>query len=816
MRSPADMDILQVDITPKCHLRCSNCTRGVSHYAKPWEMDLPTFESAVQSLEGWNAPGKVVGIIGGEPTLHSEFERISLTFADMWGGPKTNNGREPIADLPAFIQRRLFDRSNGRGLWTSLGPGFAKHMEVVLDVYSHFNTNTHEAGGLHQAMWISRKDYCEMTGMSSEEWEKNRDACWLQNMWSATINDKGAYPCEVMGTIDRLLYDGKHAWPAEKGWWERKPEDFGAMLELCNHCSLAQPAPSQVDAVERDIVSPENLVQLEMIGSPAVKKERVDVFNESFTERRVITTKDNYVNDGVRVTPAHRSIMPKRLTLIVTCVGRRDKLELTLRHNAPMFDEVIIVGDQHPVSITGANWLLRPHDTGDAAFNKGYLLNEALADIRNPDWIVFADADVFLNARLGEFIRSHALNPGCLYWADRYDVNQANPAHVLGQQQKIMSQEPNGFFQLFNRRALAIRDRWPRLMSEDFCSAGGIDTWFYQQWPADKRIKIPLPVKHIMHSMAVGEHWNGASNRTCWRQIGVITHHRLELLSTAPDNFREMRLRLTDTKYGESVFVEPGVPLPIRQTDDGLWLGDRFIGGCHIHVAARCTPEAPQPEIKTASYSRMGKVEGANGILGRFLELKRGGFHPKRILDVGASIGEFCELAKRVWPEVHVTSVEANALCTEWLSKAADEMHIALLSDSERDVTYWTNKDNPLSQGNSYYKETLSSFPHELPVPMRTTTLAQLLGDKEAYDLIKLDTQGSELDIIRGGREIVRAAQYVLCEMQCDTPSNDGAPTRLEVESELAALGFGGRALLEWWCDGSRRVNEDWIYRRLA
>lgn len=588
MRSPADMDILQVDITPKCALRCSNCTRGVAHYAKPWEMDLPTFEKAIQSLEGWNAPGKVVGIIGGEPTLHSDFERLSLTFADMWGGPNTANGRDPISDLPAFIQQRLFDRSNGRGLWTSLGAGFARHLEVILKVYSHFNTNTHESGGLHQAMWISRKDYCEMTGMSSEEWEKNRDACWLQQMWSGTINDKGAYPCEVMGTIDRLLYNGKHAWPAERGWWERKPEDFGAMLELCNHCSLAQPAPSQVDAVERDIVSPENLVQLEMIGSPAVKKDRVDVFDESFTERRVITTKDNYVTDGVRISPAHQSCMPKKLTLITTCVGYVDKLAMTLPHNAPMFDEVIVVGDRLEKCATLPNvHSVVPDDLhADDAFNKGALLNDGLNLVRNPDWIVFADADVFLHPKLGEFIRSHAMNPGVLYWADRYDVHPSNINRIVGQQCGSMSREPNGFFQLWNRRAIAIRDRWPMVMSEHFCSAGGIDSWFYQQWPEDMRVKIPLPVKHILHGKKIGDGWNGAHNRPCWRQVGVITHDKVELLPSAPPDSLKRRLRLTDTRFGDSVVLEPGSRLPLRQDSGGLWFGEKFIGECHIHLAA--------------------------------------------------------------------------------------------------------------------------------------------------------------------------------------------------------------------------------------
>lgn len=229
--------------------------------------------------------------------------------------------------------------------------------------------------------------------------------------------------------------------------------------------------------------------------------------------------------------------------------------------------------------------------------------------------------------------------------------------------------------------------------------------------------------------------------------------------------------------------------------------------------------ESPSVSAFSVSSATVGTdgVLYATGILGRFLELDRDGFRPRRILDIGGNVGQFCVLCRSVWPEAHVTSIEANTHCIRSLSTLADECHHAALSDSDRDVTFWTHDTNPVTQGNSYYQETLSIFPHTVPVPMRTTTLASLLAGKEPYDLVKLDTQGSELDIIRGGREIVRQAQYVLCEMQCPPASNAGAPLRADVEQELTALGFGDGILLEWWIEKAtdRRVAEDWIYRRV-
>jgi FkbM family methyltransferase len=208
-------------------------------------------------------------------------------------------------------------------------------------------------------------------------------------------------------------------------------------------------------------------------------------------------------------------------------------------------------------------------------------------------------------------------------------------------------------------------------------------------------------------------------------------------------------------------------------------------------------------------------VTYTEGILGCFLEMRLAGFNPRRILDIGANVGQFCLKCHDVWPEAHVTSIEANENCIPQLRYFADEHHHAALSDCEKDVVFWSHELNPVTQGNSYYRETLDIFPHNVQVPARTTTLSALLAGKEPYDLVKLDTQGSELDIIRGGRNIVRQAQYVLCEMSCGVPSNAGAPSRSEVEAELLSLGFGDGLLLEWWTEAAtmRRINEDWIYR---
>ena len=597
MRSPVDMDIVQIDISTKCHLKCSNCTRLIPHQPKRDDMGLEKFERAVKSMEGWYKPGYVLGVIAGEPTLHSEFEQISMRFAELWGDPKpTGNGKFPIEDFNDMAMARLADRSNGRGLWTSLGAGFNRHYETIMDVYGFWNVNTHESAGRHQALLVSRKDYQEATGISDDAWIQNRDNCWVQKLWSATINDKGAYFCEVAATIDRLYFDGKHAWPVENGWWQRKPEDFKDQLDLCNYCGLAQPGPAQIDMLERDIISEENIQMLTKAGSPVMKKGNYEKFDARYhTERRNPTTKANYIDDPRRVGIGHRSTKPSKLSGVTVSVNYADQLSETLPKNIALFDQFVVVttaedlatqavAKEHGAKLVISN---RCYDE-DHAFNKGRMVNDGLAALDNPDWVVVTDADIILNKGTRDFVLSHSINPGCLHFTKRMDSG-SEPS-------MIANTAPYGYFQMFNPRAKAVRNAWPKVMSEEFCSAGGADDMFWRQWPTEKLVFVPqLEVVHLSNNK-FAQNWNGVKDKTGagkWRQMGFITREHgivtLGELTTLPDT-----IKLTDMRYGQSaVIASKDLGTNVALAEKSLVFLGKDLGNCPIHVAYRDAPTKP-------------------------------------------------------------------------------------------------------------------------------------------------------------------------------------------------------------------------------
>jgi hypothetical protein len=587
MRSPCDAESVEIDIGTRCHLRCSNCTQLVAHQPRREDIPLERFEHAVRSMSGWR--GHTIRITGGEPTLHAQFEPLSRRFAQLWGGGLAQHGRGPIRDFDRFAAERQTDRSTGRSLATSLGPGFARHYETILEVYGHWATNTHEFGGRHQAMLLAREDYQAATGTTTEQWTANRDACAVQAAAPGCINDKGAYFCGVAASIDRLYFDGRHGWPVEPGWWQRTPADFQDQLKLCNYCSLAQPGPTQFDFLGRDILSDRNLERLTAAGSPALRRHRYELFDPPLhSERHRLGAEQAQAGAGRRVGIGNRSIKPRKLSGVVVSVNYAAALAETLPRNIAQFDEFVVVttAEDHATQA-----LARAHRAklvisnrcydDDHAFNKGRMQNDGLRALERPDWIVLTDADIILNPITRDSVLGHALNPGCLYFTVRDDRT------AVKHQSQDSNAQPNGYFQLFNPRAHAIRDKWPAPMSEAFCSAGSVDSWFWQQWPIEKIIRLKaLRVEHIA-SVRLGQNWNGVGaveGHGRWRQLGIMTRDGFSTFFDAAEI--PPVIKLTDTRFGDSIVIESNeIDKVVSITPQGLAFLGRDIAQCHIHVA---------------------------------------------------------------------------------------------------------------------------------------------------------------------------------------------------------------------------------------
>ena len=201
----------------------------------------------------------------------------------------------------------------------------------------------------------------------------------------------------------------------------------------------------------------------------------------------------------------------------------------------------------------------------------------------------------------------------------------------------------------------------------------------------------------------------------------------------------------------------------------------------------------------------------------RLEEVRDMGINPNAILDIGAHTGQFHSWSKRVWPDVGVFMIEANPLHESHLDKLAmmngDNYLIAALGDEEREVTFYTRSDKPHTEGNSYYKEANYWDIPQLVQKSKTKLkkLDNIFEDDATFELIKIDTQGSELDILKGGKELVKRALAVVLEVSL-IEYNEGAPSAEETINYMNKIGFEERMSIGEHYDGETIVQKDILF----
>jgi FkbM family methyltransferase len=166
-------------------------------------------------------------------------------------------------------------------------------------------------------------------------------------------------------------------------------------------------------------------------------------------------------------------------------------------------------------------------------------------------------------------------------------------------------------------------------------------------------------------------------------------------------------------------------------------------------------------------------------------------FYPYRILDVGANIGQFHQLAKHCYPSSYIFSIEASPDCEFELKLITDNYYIGLLAKDNNEYDFYSRKETGTGTGNSIYRELTQFYSDDQLniIKQHGIKLDDLFTDDTEFDLIKIDTQGSELDIISGGVQLCKKAKGILLEVSI-TQYNEGAPLYDEVIKFMGDFGF--------------------------
>lgn len=166
-------------------------------------------------------------------------------------------------------------------------------------------------------------------------------------------------------------------------------------------------------------------------------------------------------------------------------------------------------------------------------------------------------------------------------------------------------------------------------------------------------------------------------------------------------------------------------------------------------------------------------------------------FTPLSYLDVGVCKGHAIPFILQQLPSlVKVEMIEACELHRTDLEIVSKQynipFHIEVLSDEIKEVTFHLDGKGAESTGpgNSYYLEDTHHYVNTPSEKRITNTLDNIYDDSYTFDLIKMDTQGSELDIIKGGKNLIQRTKGIILEENNFT-YNTGAPLHTEIKAYM-------------------------------
>lgn len=184
-------------------------------------------------------------------------------------------------------------------------------------------------------------------------------------------------------------------------------------------------------------------------------------------------------------------------------------------------------------------------------------------------------------------------------------------------------------------------------------------------------------------------------------------------------------------------------------------------------------------------------------LLHGFLEnIQNAGLEIKTVYDIGACKGSWSSSVKNsILPNSEFILFEANTEYKDMLENTGFKYFNSVLSNPGRtSVKFFKGLDT----GDSYYKESTKWYDAKSSVDLPCITLDELVisNNLSKPDFIKIDTQGSELDILSGASTVIEDVKLIYCECPI-IQYNLGSPNIQDYLEFFRKLNFVPVAILE-------------------
>jgi len=164
--------------------------------------------------------------------------------------------------------------------------------------------------------------------------------------------------------------------------------------------------------------------------------------------------------------------------------------------------------------------------------------------------------------------------------------------------------------------------------------------------------------------------------------------------------------------------------------------------------------------------------------------IRKLGFNPKVIYDIGAYQGEWTTSIYDIYPAANVWMYEGQASKEQYLKKVTINRNssyvIALLGAEDNMNVYFAES------------ETASSINRKKTPNTKIRTLESLSIEHNIPkpDLIKIDVQGYELEVLKGAKELLSQTEFILLEVSLLDIENAGVPLINDVLNFMNDIGF--------------------------
>ncbi len=195
------------------------------------------------------------------------------------------------------------------------------------------------------------------------------------------------------------------------------------------------------------------------------------------------------------------------------------------------------------------------------------------------------------------------------------------------------------------------------------------------------------------------------------------------------------------------------------------------------------------------------------------------------LIDVGANIGQFASAFNLFFPKTKIYSFEPVPVCFDKLKQNTSQLqnvliHNLALGSSEGTIKFYQNDHShassalPISQ---FQKENLPNTKDVREIEVQVSTLDRLEFDlsPEFPVLLKLDVQGYEMEVLKGGRELLKKIDYILLETSF-APMYDNEPLFDDLHTYLKSEDFELMVPLDFLKSNGRILQMDVLYKREA